>query len=341
MSPRYPRPLRSGDTIAVTAPSAGVEPRHEGRLDFALNWLRNKGFEVVEGNCLRGGSQVSAPVADRAAELDAFLTDPQIRAVVPPWGGETAIDLVDLLDYEAIRRSEPTWVVGYSDMSTVLLPLTLRAGLATLHGHNLMDTPYESPAGVAHWLETAALEPGASITQRATTHHRVPGWDKWEDDPTPTTMPLTEPTRWRVLHGRTELSFGGRLIGGCVEVLGPVAGTPYGDVRRWATEQSEGTIVYLEVGGTDAYDACRHLHALRLAGWFENANGVLIGRTRAPDSEYLTQDGAVIDALARLDLPIVAGVDFGHVPPAMSLVNGALASVTVADDRGEITQTLS
>ncbi len=340
MSPRYPRPLRPGDTIAVTAPSSGVEPRHQGRLDFTLNWLRDKGFDVVEGNCLRGGTQVSAPVADRAAEVEAFLTDPRIRAVVPPWGGETAIDLVDLLDYRAIGRAEPTWIVGFSDTSTLLVPLTLRADLATLHGHNLMDTPYELPAGPMHWLDVAALEPGASFTQSGTTSHRQPGWDDWEKDPTPTTMPLTEPTEWRVLHGPDEVSFGGRLIGGCVEVLGPLAGTPYADVGGWVQQQSEGTVVYLEVGGTDAYDACRHLHALRLAGWFERANGVLIGRTRAPDSEYLTHDGAVIDALARLDLPIVAGVDFGHVPPAMAFVNGALAQVRVAGGTGEITQTL-
>lgn len=125
---RYPKPLQAGDTIAVTAPSAGCEPRHQGRLDFALKWLRDKGFEVIEGNCLRGGTQVSAPVAERAAELNAFLTDASISAVVPPWGGETSIDLIDLLDYDAIRAAEPTWLVGFSDTSTQLLALTLRTG---------------------------------------------------------------------------------------------------------------------------------------------------------------------------------------------------------------------
>lgn len=38
--------------------------------------------------------------------------DPQIRCVIPPWGGETAIDLVDLLDCEALAAAEPTWLVG-------------------------------------------------------------------------------------------------------------------------------------------------------------------------------------------------------------------------------------
>ena len=39
----------------------------------------------------------SAPAGQRAAELTRMLADPDIHCVVPPWGGETAIDLVDLL----------------------------------------------------------------------------------------------------------------------------------------------------------------------------------------------------------------------------------------------------
>ena len=60
---------------------------------------------------------------------------------MPPWGGELAIDLLPLLDFAAIGDAEPTWLVGYSDTSTLLLPLTLLTGVATLHGPGLMDTP--------------------------------------------------------------------------------------------------------------------------------------------------------------------------------------------------------
>ena len=338
---RYPKPLQAGDTIAVTAPSAGCEPRHQGRLDFALKWLRDKGFEVIEGNCLRGGTQVSAPVAERAAELNAFLTDASISAVVPPWGGETSIDLIDLLDYDAIRAAEPTWLVGFSDTSTQLLALTLRTGLATLHGHNLMDTPYDLPQGLAPWWVAAATTAGGTFTQHAATHRRPPGFDDWEKDPTPTTMLLNVPTSWKVLHGPSSLEISGRLIGGCVEVLSPLAGTAYGDVRAFGQQHaSDGLLVYLEVCEQGAYDVARALHGMRLAGWFDNANAVLLGRTSARDAQYMSQHDAAIDALARLDIPIIADMDFGHVPPYMSFVNGGLATVTVDAGRRKISQTL-
>lgn len=339
---RYPAPLRPGDTIAVTAPSAGVAADLHGRLDFAMKCLRDKGFRVVEGSCLRGGNHISAPVAERAAELNAFLTDPAIRAIVPPWGGETAIDLMDLLDDEAIAAAEPTWLVGFSDTSTQLLALTVRTGLATLHGQNLMDTPYDLPRGLLPWWRVAGLSAGDSFVQTAGSHHRAPGWDDWATNPYVTTQALTEKAGWRVLHGPDELSLRGRLIGGCVEVLSPLAGTPFGDVAAFGREHSaDGLLVYLEVCEHSAFDVCRQLHGMRLAGWFEHANGILIGRTSAPDAASMTQDEAVIDALARLDLPIIADVDFGHVPPYMSFVNGALATVTMEGDRREIVQELA
>ncbi|GAA1226848.1 hypothetical protein GCM10009646_13570 [Streptomyces aureus] len=67
------------------------------RLDVAIHDVEARGYEVVVGHCMDGSGHVSAPAADRARELMAMLTDPDIRAVVPPWGGETAIDLLPLL----------------------------------------------------------------------------------------------------------------------------------------------------------------------------------------------------------------------------------------------------
>ena len=187
---RYPRPLRPGDTIAVTAPSAPVRPEHEARLAFVVGWLRERGYRVIEGACLRGAGVTSASAQARAAEFDAFVADPDVRAIVPPWGGELAIDLVDLLDVDALRAN-PTWVVGWSDVSTVMLSLTLRSGVATLHGQNLMDTPYEVPQGTARWFDVAALTAGEAFTQRDPGVRRRGGWDDWSTIPDVTTVDLT------------------------------------------------------------------------------------------------------------------------------------------------------
>ncbi|MGD7708073.1 LD-carboxypeptidase [Microlunatus sp. Y2014] len=143
MDARLPAPLRPGDTIAVTAPSSGVPPTLQPRLDLAIAGLRRRGFEVVEGVCLRDttDTHVSASREARADELMALLVDPDVHAVIPPWGGETGIDVLPWLDLDLLAQCDPTWYVGFSDTTTTMLPLTLQAGWATLHGSNLMDTP--------------------------------------------------------------------------------------------------------------------------------------------------------------------------------------------------------
>ena len=87
MDLRFPTPLRPGDRIGVTSPSSGVSGAAAVRIDFCIDWLRRRGFEVVVGDCMDGSTHISAPREQRAAELTAMLVDPGIRAVVPPWGG--------------------------------------------------------------------------------------------------------------------------------------------------------------------------------------------------------------------------------------------------------------
>jgi muramoyltetrapeptide carboxypeptidase LdcA involved in peptidoglycan recycling len=337
---RFPRPLRPGDRIGVTAPSAGVEGPSVARIDFCVDWLRGRGYDVVLGECLKGPGLTSAPAEQRAAELTRMLADPEIACVVPPWGGETAIDLVDLLDWDVLADAEPTWLVGYSDMSTVLLPITTRLGWATLHGDNLADTPYAVPDGLLHWLDLAGGE--GPFVQRDSG--LVADWVRFEQDPEATQWKHVREGSWEVLGGGS-LDVSGRLVGGCIETVANLAGTPYGDVRTWAETLDEprgvgSTIVYLEACEEHAVSICRYLHALRLAGWFDRAAAVLVGRTNAPDHPDLTQREAVVDALGRLDLPVVLDLEIGHVPPHLPLVNGALARVVVDGDTREITQTL-
>lgn len=333
---RFPVPLAVGDRIGVTAPSAGVEGPAAERIDFCVAWLLEAGYEVVVGECMDGAGLTSAPAAQRAAELTAMLGNPTIRCVIPPWGGETAIDLVDLLDWDALAEAEPTWLVGFSDLSTILLPITTRLDWATLHGDNLADTPYAVPQGLLGWPEIAS----GTGPHRQRDSGLVAGWWRFEEDPRATEWKRLGQGRWS-LHGADSLHVTGRLIGGCVETMCNLAGTPFGDVaafgRRYA---GDGLIVYLEAAGDDAATICRNLHGLRLAGWFEHARAVLVGRTSAPDTSKLTQREAVLDALARLDLPMVFDLEIGHVPPHLPLINGALATVTVDGDTREIVQDL-
>ena len=332
----FPKPLQPGDRIGVTAPSAGVAPRARPRIDFCVEWLRGRGYDVVVGECMSADRWVSAPKEQRAAELTAMLTDPSIRAVVPPWGGAgTALDLLDQLDYQAIAAAEPTWFVGFSDSSTWMVPLTLLAGLPTLHGDNLADTPYAVPEGLVHWTDVAS----SNGTIEQTDSGRILSWHSLEVADATQWRDVGE-GRWR-LHGTDSLDVTGTLIGGCTELMPAIAGVRYGDVRAFGEEHGD-LVIYLEAAGAEAFSICRYLHTLRYAGWFDDAVAILIGRTNAPastDDGGLTQDDAVLDALGGLDCPIVFDVEIGHVPPHLPLLNGATARVVVDESGHQIVQT--
>lgn len=344
---RFPAPLQPGDRIGVTAPSAGVQADLRPRLDVAVKWLEARGYEVVVGECMDGASVTSGSPIRRAQELTRMLTDPRIRAVIPPWGGELAIEILPHLDFDAIGSAEPTWLIGYSDISTLLLPLTLLTGVATLHGQNLMDTPNRIPDEIRHWSDAISTSPGGRLTQRASLHHarqeaQHAFFRKLRTDPTATDLPLEEPGSWRL--GRTpssNLDVQARLIGGCIEVLAPLAGSRYGDVWQFGGEHAkDGLIIYLEACESPALDIARSLWSMRLAGWFEHAVAVLIGRTQAPPSANFSQDDAVMSALGDLDIPLVLDVDCGHVPPHLCLINGAHAHIVIDEHTQRITQTI-
>ncbi len=283
-----------------------------------------------------GEGHVSAPAAERAAELTSMLTDPDIRAVIPPWGGETAIDLIPLLDWDRIRAAEPTWVVGFSDMSTIITPLTLMTGTATIHGNNLMDTPYRAPEGLVTWLDIVAAPAGHQFTQTPPGRYRATGWDDYQNQPETSEFTLDTPGRWTRLDAEGDVEVEGRLIGGCIDTVPPLGGTPYLDPSALGE-----LIVYVEAAEESAFTICRNLHGMRLSGFFDQANAILVGRTRAPDAPSLSQHEAVLDALGPLNIPIIADVECGHVPPYLPIVNGARGRVVHTATRSELTQTLT
>lgn len=333
-APAYPAPLGPGSRIAVTAPSSGVEHATHARLDLALQGLRQRGFVVEEGLCLRDErASASAPAGERAAELMHYLLRDDIAAVVPPWGGERAIELLDRLDWAALAAARPKWLLGYSDTSTLLVPLTLHLGWATAHGPCLMDlAPGQDDALTAAVFDVLATPAGGVVEQRQSQAWQSL-WGDFAADPACTYV-LDRPTRWVPLHGGAgpgPLHFGGRLIGGCLDTLLHLAGGPHGGVREFAERCGhEGTVLYLENSGLDPCSVLRALHTLRWAGWLDGLQGLLLGRSAAPDHggpEQLSYRGALEAALADLHCPVLVDVDIGHVPPQLTLVNGALAEV--------------
>lgn len=344
---RFPPPLRPGDTVAITAPSSGVEPGAQPRLDLVLGHWRARGFRVVEGDCLRREHlDASAPAAERAAELMRFLTDPAIAAVLPPWGGERAIELLPLLDFAALRALPPKWLLGFSDISTLQMPLALCAGWASAHGSNLMDlAPSQTEPLVTGVFDLLAHDGRTPHRQQASRHYQVK-WIPFETDAN-APLNLTEPTRWRRLDGRDDepLALRGRLIGGCLDTVSRLAGTRYGDVPAFVRGcGADGALLYLENCELQPCEMLRTLVSLKLHGWFDGLAGVLLGRSAAPEvteANRLDHAEAVRAALAGLACPVLLDLDIGHRQPQFTLVNGALATLHCEAGGGWLEQTWS
>jgi len=342
---RYPRPLRKGDVIGVTAPSAGVGAPLEPRLRFCLDTLRRLGYEPRLGHCLLSDKIVSAPAEDRARELTDMLLDDTVAAVFPPWGGELLIDIFPYLDFERLAKGTSKWLIGYSDLATFMLPYTLLTGIATMHGSNLLEAPIDpTAASLAWWGDVARLPAGASFTQEAADLYQTHDVD-WAKDPTVTSFERTAPVAWKCLSHETDpdhaVTAEGRLIGGTLDVIGMLPGTSYGDLEAFAAAYApDGLLFYLDNCDFNPAQYCRMLHHLRLAGWFRHANALLIGRTAAEDLREFTPRDALQDALGGLTIPVIYDMDIGHLPPQLILVNGAPATVTFSASERSLAQRL-
>lgn len=345
MRVEYPAPLVAGSRVAVTAPSSGVEPPLHRRLDLVIGHLRAQGFQVEQGRCLREQWQgASASANERAAEWMRFLLRDDIAAIIPPWGGELAIEVLARMDWDALRTARPKWVLGYSDTSTLLMPLTLGLGWATAHGPGLMDlAPGQADPLTKAAMSVLATGPGLSVLQRQSERWQS-RWTDFADVPD-TAHALTESTRWHSLLGQTELKFCGRLIGGCIDALMHLAAGEHGDVCSFIARCGPaGAVLYLENAELSPVALVRALHGLRWAGWLDGLAGLLIGRSAGPDAAKpggLTYLQALRSTLGDLACPVLIDVDIGHRPPQFVLINGARACVTwSAADGGRIEQWL-
>ncbi len=70
-----------------------------------------------------------------------------MRAIFATRGGKGSYRIADRLDFEAVQR-DPKFVVGFSDITALLLALDRNCGLVGIHG-SVMDEAASHPTNVA------------------------------------------------------------------------------------------------------------------------------------------------------------------------------------------------
>lgn len=341
----YPRTINdlTIPTIGVTAPSNGVgrESIWHKRLNEVMHDFHLNGYQLKMGSCLIDTNKhVSSSATKRAQEFMDMWKDPSINLIYPPWGGEMLIDILPHIDFSQLRNM-PTWVQGFSDISTLLLSITVTTGIATAHGTNLMDSINGQDKLTRESRDYLKLSHGNIWIQNSSDQWQSE-WPKYTNN-IRATYNLTNKTYWRTYNRNNSISIKGRLIGGCLDTISRLVGTPYGDVEKFSEVycKNDGMIFYVENCECKPTEVFKSLFQMKLASWFNNIKGIVIGRNSVTSYDGIYDfDEAILDALADLDVPIILDADIGHLVPQMTLINGSMAQLTVNNGKAVLIQEL-
>ena len=290
-----PRALPPGGTLGIAAPGGPMDPQV---LAAGCALWRAAGFQLVHRDDITARhGYLSGDDARRIAELRQLVRDPEVDAIVCARGGYGCDRILGALDPEEFRAARKP-LVGYSDITALLLWQERRAGLVGFHGPMLEHGGDLDPDALRLLTEqlTGAAEPGSLLRGRG----RVGG--------------LRE----------------GRLLGGNLLLVTASIGT------SWEID-TRGAILLLEEVHEKPYRIDRMLQQLRGAGKLDDLAGIGVGDLSTCCDERYPEPGAldVIEEIAAArDVPLVTDLPFGHVKCSHTWPFGVRA--TIDADRGEI-----
>ena len=326
---KFPKLLQKGDTIGVCAPSSGVsEDFGRARMDNAHIKMRELGYESMETPSVRRKVNfVSADAKTRALEFMSLYENPDVAAIIPPYGGEYLMEMLPYLDFSRLAGLPPKWISGYSDITGLTFPLTLICDFATIHGSQFIDMGRDN----VDKYDLAVFEAMSNkeFTQKSS--------DFYSDGTV-----KNGKTVWKSLDGKKNHSFQGRMIGGCMNVLRILLGTRFAPVPDFLEKfKNDGFIWALESNVCEMRegDVYRTFWQMHECGWFKHCNGILFGR---PENDPDADDFFTLEALdilfACLNIPVIYDADIGHTSPRIQIMNGAYGSVEYYDGKAVVTQ---
>lgn len=316
----YPAFIKPGDTIGIPAPSAGVGHKLE-HFDRALAYLKKAGFSTQETASVRYNGIVSTDAATRARELESCFLDDKIKAIITAAGGDFLMEMLPELDF-SILLQHPKWLMGMSDPSTLLFILPVCYDMATLYGNNIGG--FDQNPELRSQKDALAFLRGEYPVQENYAWYYV---GKGAED-----LPK-EDVYWQTPNGAVDIQ--GRLIGGCIDALRDIIGTPYDRVKDFTNcYEKDGIVWFFDNYALKAEDFYHCLWQMKQAGWFHHTRGVVLGRTLFPGTWI---DMTYTEALQRIfgtSCPLILEADIGHTTPGFTLVNGGYVHMKAKDGKG-------
>jgi len=286
--------LKKGDKIAITCPAKKLP----GPMTDAIQLLESWGLEVVLGDTLNlSFHQFAGDDDERAQDMQRFIDDDSIKAIIAARGGYGTIRMIDKVDFSKLKTN-PKWVVGFSDITVLHTHLHNNFNLQTIHGQMPVNIP-DASAKSLESLRKALF--GEEIRYQLHTN---------------------------TLNHEGEAS--GVLVGGNLSLLVAVSGS-VSDIDY------TGKILFIEDVGEYLYSVDRMIRMLDRAGKLKNLAGLIVGGfTEIKDNTIpfgQTIEQIIMAVVAKYNYPVCFDFPAGHVPDNRALVFGRLLKITTVHSK--------
>lgn len=287
--------LRPGDKVGIAAPAGPVTEQQVQKAAFNV---RKAGFVpcLADGIFDKYGYLAGCDEA-RANQINSLFAREDVRAIVCARGGYGTTRILDLLDYDLIKKN-PKIVGGYSDITALLIAIHKMTGLVTFHSSMLVPEDTEYTRSMMWGIFSGSIR-----------SHKI-GCDPNEAVESPGIELSPTPSR-SVSRGT--------LIGGNLCLLEALAGTKY-DFSLF------NKILFVEEINEPPYKIDRMLTHLRSCKDLSGLRGVVFGKMKGCEAQgdnSLSLSQVVNDFCKGLQIPIITGFSFGHVKSRCTLPIGA------------------
>lgn len=293
--PRVIKPprLHEGDIVGIVSPSWPVTGELKSQFDKGIQTLEEWGLKVKLGKHALDRHYYSAGTREaRLYDFNTMWNDPEIKMILMSIGGCTASQLLDGIDYEAIREN-PKIFCGISDGTTLLTAIHARTELVTYHGPDLVFT-FGLPM-------SESVKENIRKTLFAGDVGRLfpnPHWRHQEG-------PDIVYDGWRCLRqGKAS----GVLVGGHIRCLCTT-------MLAGFEPSFDGAILFLE-GTDDVALTDRLISTLRLRGIFDRINGMILGFFEWASLEDKNMNRSIPDMVLEVtrdySFPILEIGELGH-----------------------------
>lgn len=283
-----PPAIRPGDTIGIAAPAS---PFDQKAFEAGVAVVESMGYQVkISDHLFRRHGYLAGSDTERAELLMKLFADESVKAIFCARGGFGSMKLLPLLDFEAIR-AKPKILVGFSDITALLIAIFNNCRMVTFHG------PLVTTLKKDNGKSCSALIGAISSS-------------------TPLLLKSSEP----VVLSPGQAS--GTLVGGNLTSLCHLVGTPY-------EPHLDGRLLFLEDQQEAPYRIDRMLSQLRLSGYLDGVAGVILGSFEACGS--LEDVYAIVKEIFHTRIPILGGFELGHGRHNLTVPIGLEAKMDTED----------